>query len=310
MKFSLSIEKKNAANIGQVRGHNHREHPTRSQLPERAWFNAKGSHTIVEWRDQVLDQAKGLAKRKDAVLAVELSIQVGNQTDWREAPDEACPEGRPKGGNTAKMNALMAGVREAIKAEIGAYRVVSAVLHMDESTPHVQVVFVPVIEGKLNAKHWVGGAAKCAQLRERIHRHVNAQLPCEYTKGAPGGAPHDSMKAAGKPDAPGALTKLKNKVQELEQKVQLLFSQLKGEQKKRAKLQAEYDEFTEKVAKRDQAQRAKIVTLQAEIEQLRPRPQKAIQQAAERPAIEKDDPASPAPPGGPGRRPGPAGGRP
>lgn len=264
MKFGLSIEKKNATNIGQVRGHNHREHATRSQLPERAWFNEKASNTLVEWREELLDQAKGLAKRKDAVLAIELSIQVGNQTDWREAPDEACPEGRPKSGKSAKMNALIVGVREAIKAEIGADRVVSAVLHMDESTPHIQLVFVPVIDGKLNAKHWVGGAVKCAQLREGIHRHVNAKLPCEYMKGAPGGAPHDSMKAAGKTDAPGGLVaSMKSKIQQLEQKVQTLFSQLKSEQKKVRLLKVESDDLAEKAMK-------KIQVLEAELRQLKP----------------------------------------
>lgn len=294
MKFGLAIEKKNAANIGQAKGHNCREHPTASQLPQRAWFNSKATHTLVDWRDEVLDQAKKLAKRKDAVLAIEISIQVGNQTDWRDLPDEACPEGRPKRGNTAKINALLAGARDALKAEIGAERIISAVLHMDESTPHVQVVFAPIMDGKLNAKHWVGGAAKCAQMRERMWAHINHHIPCSYTKGSPGGAPHEPNKAAGKPDAPGGLmAALKSKIQQLEQQVQTLFSQLKAEHRKALKLKAENDDFTEKAMKRMQAMQADITRLTPKV------------------VIQKDDqqalPA--APPGGAGRRPAPATGR-
>lgn len=269
MKFKFDIEKKNARNIGTVHGHNHRLHATASQLPERAWFNAKGTHTLVPWRAEVLDQARKLAKRKDAVFGVEISIQVGNQVDWRDPPDETCPEGKPKRGNTAKMNALLAGAREALKAEIGADRIISAVLHMDESTPHVQVVFAPVLDGKLNAKHWVGGHARCAQFRERIYKHINAHLPCDYEKGVPGGAEHDASKRAGKQRATDA--EQVAKIKALEQQVQTLFSQLKAEQKKALKLKADYDDFTLKTAARLQAQ-------QAELERLRPRPQRVIEQ--------------------------------
>lgn len=301
MKFSLAIEKKNAANIGQVKGHNCREHPTASQLPKAAWLTPQGHHTLKAWDASVLDQAKGLAKRKDAVLAVELAIQVGKQGEWREIPDAACPEGKPMKGNSTRMNALIAGVRQAIEREIGWDRVISAELHTDESSPHVQVVFAPVLDGKLQAKHWVGGAARCAQFRERIWKAVNASLPCEYSKGAPGGEPHDPNKAAGKPGASNA--EQAARIKHLERENERLFSELKKAHRKNLDLKAEYDDFTLKVAAKLQAQKA-------ELEQLRPKPQKTQEQAAKRPGSEIDDQATPAPSGGPGRRPGPAGGRP
>lgn len=301
--FSLAIKKHSRTTLGQVEGHNTRAHPTASQLANKtAWFTTEGHRNIKRWDAKLIDQAKQLATRKDAVLAVEISVQVGNQTDWRQPPTADCPEGKPMPGKSARMNALVAGVKEAIEREIGWGRVVSAVLHTDESTPHVQVVFVPITDqGKLQAKEWVGGSAKCAQLRERIWKHVNHHTPCEYTKGAPGGQPHDAGKAAGKPRAPDADQVAR--IQQLEQQVQTLFSQLKAEQKKARELKAEYDDFTLKTAARLKAQ-------QAELEQLRPKPQKATEQAAKRPAIEMDEQASPAPSGRPGRRPGPAGGRP
>lgn len=264
--FSMSIEKKNRGNLGQVEGHNTRQHATASQLKNQAaWFTPQGHHTIKRWDSKLIDQAKQLATRKDAVLAVEISVQVGNQTDWREPPTADCPEGKPMHGKSARMKALMAGVKAAIEREIGWDRVVSAVMHTDESTPHVQLVFVPITkEGKLQAKEWLGGAAKCAAFRRSIWKHVNAHSPCEYTQGNPGGQPHDPTKAAGKPRAPGADQVAR--IQQLEQQVQTLFSQLKAEQKKTRAAKAELDDFTLQMA-------AKVKAMQAELDQLRPKPQ-------------------------------------
>lgn len=284
MKFKLDIEKKNRMNLGQVEAHNTRQHATASQLANKsAWFTPQGHHTIKRWDSKLIDQAKQLAKRKDAVLAIEISVQVGNQTDWRQAPTADCPEGKPMAGKSARMNALMAGVKQAIEREIGWNRVVSAELHTDESTPHVQLVFVPITDdGKLQAKEWLGGAARCAKLRRSIWEHVNQHSPCEYTEGNPTGQPHDRSKAAGQPSAPGADQVAKIKA--LEQQVQALFSQLKAEQKKALKLKAEYDEFTLKTAARLKAQ-------QAELEQLRPKPQRVIEQPAKRSARDFEDQA-------------------
>ena len=166
---------------------NARTHPTTSQLPKSSWITPQGHHQVVAFDAVLLEKSKGLAKRKDAVLAVELVIQVGNQTDWRELPTAEHPHGKPKSGSSAKLNALVAGVKAAAIAEFGKERIISVDLHTDESTPRAPR-FRTYSRGKLQAKHWLDGAATCAQLRERIHSHVNKAIPCDYEKGAPGGA--------------------------------------------------------------------------------------------------------------------------
>lgn len=263
MKFSMSIEKKNSTNIGQAEGHNARHHPTTSQLPKVAWLTEAGHHTIQKWDNELLKEARALAKRKDAVFAVELVLQVGNQTDWRELPTDSNPFGARKPGSTAKMNALIAGAKAAVFAEFGADRIISIEMHTDESTPHVHIIFAPTLDGKLNAKHWTGGAVKCAQLRERLYEKVNKHIACEYTKGEPGGAPHDPLKAAGKSRSPnaGEVSLLKATIERLNQQVQTLFSQLKTGQKIARKLKAEQDDFVEKASLRFKAYEQKIKNL-------------------------------------------------
>ncbi|HEA5205651.1 TPA: plasmid recombination protein, partial [Escherichia coli] len=161
MKFTFAVAKMSKADIGRAQGHNLRLHETSSQLPKRAWFTASPMHTKVEWDQGKLDAASALAKRKDAVVAIEFIIQVGNQTDWREDPTPECPEGPPIERDLAQF---FAPFGEQVKAwadqEFGPENVVSIQLHMDESTPHFHVIATPIKDGKLQAKAWLDGGSK------------------------------------------------------------------------------------------------------------------------------------------------------
>ena len=196
LSFTFAVDKMQGASIGRAEGHNLRLHNTQSQLRKEAWFTPQGRHEVKPWRPDVLARAKGLAKRKDAVQAIQFVIQIGNQTDWRHEPEPDFPEGRPiKIGDAVKRAAK--GIREWVAKEFGEDNCVGIDLHTDESSPHFHVVVTPIKDGKLQAKAWLDGPSKVAALRKRAWQAVNAHLKCEYTPGASGGAPHDPMKAAG-----------------------------------------------------------------------------------------------------------------
>lgn len=279
MKFVMAIEKKTKVTVGAVKGHNKRLHPTKSQLPKAAWITAKGHHEVMPWRDDVLASGMALAKRKDAVVAIELVIQVGNQSDWRDLPTKEHPHGKPKPGAGPKLKALVAAAKQAAIREFGEHNIVSIDLHTDESTPHVQIVATPVKSGKLQAKAWLDGAKKCALLRSRIHDVVTGHIHCTYDKGAAGGNPHDPTKAAGAhrgprhSSAPPSLLKralsafdaaaeardLKSRLSELQSQLQTMFSKLKKSERdaaadkkkqKEAELRAAAAERTEKSLRR------------------------------------------------------------
>jgi hypothetical protein len=279
MKFSMSIEKKNSLNIGQAAGHNTRKHATASQLPQAGWLTKAGHFTVNAWDSELLKKSRDLSKRKDAVFAVEIIVQVGDQTEWREPPTTENPHGSRKSGSSKKMNALIDGVKAAAMKEFGADRIISIELHTDETSPHAHIVFAPILDGKLNAKHWTGGAVKCAQLRERMHAEVNKHIECSYTKGAPGGAQHDPLKAAGAIRSPlknDEVNSLRSAIDKLQAQVQQLFSQLKAAHKKALQVKNDNDDFAEKAMK-------KIERLQAEVKRLTPVLE--IQNVEERPKI-------------------------
>lgn len=292
MKFTLAFEKKNRGNIGQAEGHNARLHATQSQLPEQAWFTPKGHHTVAKWDAAKIEKAKGLAKRKDAVLAIELIIQVGDQTDWRELPSNEHPHGKPKAGSAAKLKALMAGAKEAAIAEFGADNIVSIELHTDESTPHIHIVATPIKDGKLQAKHWLDGKNKCVALRSHLHEVVTKHIACEYTKGALGGMPHDSSKAAGSINGPqpapslfkratnalnaiDEVKALKRQLDAMRKEISTLFSKLKRMQLQLDKKdkQLKDESLLRSAAERNEGKLIKRVKeLEKQVEALTPKP--------------------------------------
>lgn len=244
MKFTLSFEKKNGATVGTMEGHNHRLHATQNQLPESAWFTKEGIHEVMPFNAALLAEAKTLAKRKDAVLAVEFVFQAGNQTDWRDFPTSEHLHGKAKTNINGKLNDLINGAKEAAIAEFGKERIISIALHTDESTPHVHVAIAPIKNGKLQAKNWINGHETCAQLRERLHSVFTKHFECTYEKGVRNSQPHDPARAAGNTKAPkpkpnfisatlenisksSEIKALKEDLEAANQKIQNLFSALK-----------------------------------------------------------------------------------
>lgn len=195
--FSFPFKKLKASDVGRIKGHNLRLHPTASQLkrPE-AWFTSKGHHTIVPWDDTKIERAKTLTKRKDAVQAICFSIQIGSQIDWRKSPTKAFPEGAPLDKKDDLEN-LQRGANAIAEELFGKENIVSVELHTDESTPHVQFVVTPIFDGKLQAKHWLNGGATCAALRRKACSIMNRFIECTYEPGNLGGEPHDPGLSAG-----------------------------------------------------------------------------------------------------------------
>jgi len=198
MTFSMRIKKFKLAELGRAQGHNQRTHLTSSQLRPEAWITPEGCHTGYAWRDDVVDRARKLVKRKDGVVAISFIFQLGNQRDWREEPTSDFPEGKPKSGGVRKLNQFSRGIKQWTVNEFGQENILSIELHTDESSPHLHVLVIPVKDGRLQAKHWLNGAAACAALRRRAYTEVNRFIPCTYVPGASGGKPHDPSKGAGK----------------------------------------------------------------------------------------------------------------
>jgi hypothetical protein len=84
--------------------------------------------------------------RKDAVLANDILLSVSPEWFRPEAPEAHGT------WDNARLKTFEAEARDMLKRTFGA-RVVSAVLHLDEATPHIQAVVVPVMR-KRGGEGW------------------------------------------------------------------------------------------------------------------------------------------------------------
>lgn len=64
------------------------------------------------------------------------------------------------------------------KAEVGEANIFSAVIHMDESNPHMHLCFVPLTkDNRLSAKEMIGGRDKLVEWQDKFHDHMAAEFP-------------------------------------------------------------------------------------------------------------------------------------
>lgn len=98
----------------------------------------------------------------------------------------ACPPGTPP--NSAWFATYLEQSAQWIADRHGAANVVSAVIHRDESTPHLHVIVVPVATVRrkgghehtiLSASHYVGGRDKLRALQSDFHAQVGAKFGLE-----------------------------------------------------------------------------------------------------------------------------------
>lgn len=106
---------------------------------------------------KMVEDASGRKVRKDAVLATEIVMTYTSTEDvdlerWKEKNVDW------------------------LKREFGEENVVSAVLHMDEASPHIHALVLPIDRDKeipsFNAKKWTGGAKKLAMMQDRYAREM------------------------------------------------------------------------------------------------------------------------------------------
>lgn len=93
--------------------------------------------------------------RKDAVRSFEFVLSAS--PEWFD-------------GNHERTDEYLENAVDWVKDEFGTENVVSAVIHYDETTPHVHVHAVPLVEetGRLSGKHFVNGRSDLGRMQSRF----------------------------------------------------------------------------------------------------------------------------------------------
>ncbi|MEM5768455.1 MAG: MobV family relaxase [Bacillota bacterium] len=110
-------------------------------------------------------------RRSNSVLMVETIISVTPEYFDR------LPAGEQK--------EFFQSVTDFMKQRIGEQNILSAIVHMDETSPHMHLCFCPITkDGRLCAKDILGNAKALAKWQDDIFEHVHERWP-EFERGEP-----------------------------------------------------------------------------------------------------------------------------
>lgn len=155
--------KSRGALLGAVR-HDSREKPPKNADPERLALNMY-VNTTQEAMDKYT-RLKPLKIRKDAVHAVELILT-------------ATPSWFEKSTAEVRMEFVNAS-RKWCQDLFGEDNEIHSALHLDENSCHLHAIFMPLVNGKLNAKLLIGGPRhRMRELQDDFYEKVGKPLGME-----------------------------------------------------------------------------------------------------------------------------------
>lgn len=135
--------------LGAVANHNLRTRPTPNADPNKKNIVVKGGHNFEQIKSSWNQKVAGMTVRKNAVIATEVLISA--------SPEYFRPDDPKKSGYWLKerLHKWRAATEKFIAKQFP--HAISVVLHLDESTPHYQIIDVPLMpnkKGKLALSHY------------------------------------------------------------------------------------------------------------------------------------------------------------
>lgn len=167
----LRFKKDKGGAIAGCERHNERKKEAYKSNPDIDMNKSKYNYHIIQapqytYSRKIKELIKeyGCRTRKDSVKLVETLIT-------------ASPEFMNK-LNEEEQREYFERAVEFMKEEIGEDRIISAVVHMDEATPHMHLAFCPINkEGHLSAKSILGNQKSLSQWQTRYYNYMHERWP-------------------------------------------------------------------------------------------------------------------------------------
>lgn len=166
----LRFAKYKGPGISNIEAHNERTKEKYASNPdvdtERSKYNFHLVQPQGKYRAEAERQIKeaGCRTRKDSVRLVEALVT-------------ASPEFF-KGKKRAEIHAFFEEALKFLQANQAPETIISAVVHMDEKTPHMHLTFVPLTpDGRLSAKEILGNKKKLTEWQDKFWTHMIKKYP-------------------------------------------------------------------------------------------------------------------------------------
>ena len=166
----LRFAKYKGPEIGRIEAHNERTKETYASNPDVNLSRSKDNFHLVEpertYRAEAERQiaAAGCRTRSDSVRVVEALFTASPEFLRGKKPDE--------------IRAFFREAMDFLAEHQSRETIISAVVHMDEKTPHMHLSFVPLTaDGRLCAKEIVGNKKKLTWWQDEFWKHMVKKYP-------------------------------------------------------------------------------------------------------------------------------------
>ena len=166
----LRFAKYKGPEIGRIEAHDERTKDKYASNPDVDTSRSRLNFHLVKPRRSYRAEAEkqiaeaGYRARKDSVRVVETLITASPEFFQGKKPRE--------------VKEFFEYALEFIQSKQSQETIISAVVHVDEKTPHMHLCFVPLTEdGRLSAKEIVGNEKKLTQWQDRFWEHMVKKYP-------------------------------------------------------------------------------------------------------------------------------------
>ena len=197
--------------VSRIEAHNERTKETYASNPdiktELSKYNFYLVHPKGKYREEAnrLIRENGCKARKDSIRLVETLITASPEFFAGKKPGE--------------IKEFFEHALEFLKTKQAEETIVSAVVHVDEKTPHMHLCFVPITaDGRLSAKEIVGNKKKLTQWQDEYWKHMVKKYP-DFERG-------ESASITGRTHIPPRIFKQAIRLNKQREQLEKLISQL------------------------------------------------------------------------------------
>jgi len=180
----LRVDKCKLGAVGRLNRHHERTKEEYKSNPDIDLNESYRNYHLIEptksFRQMIMDRidAVGAKRRKDSVVMQDCLITAS--PDWLKAK------------SFEEQEEYFRYAFDFAVERFGKENMLTAVVHMDESTPHMHFTFVPITkDGKLSSKTIIGGPKGMVQLQDDFYSFISKKYP-EIARGLPAKVTHRS----------------------------------------------------------------------------------------------------------------------
>ena len=178
----MRIEKRKLGAVGRICNHHERlkaEYKSNPDIdPSRTHLNYHIVEPTAKYRKAVLDRIEevGAKRRKDSVVMQDCFV--GGTPDWL------------KGKSVEEQRKYFDYAYRFFENNFKKENIISAVVHLDEATPHMHLCFVPITDkGRLSSKDIIGGPKGLVGWQDKFYEYMHEKYT-DITRGTPAKVSH------------------------------------------------------------------------------------------------------------------------